>query len=94
MSLAMFAALGAMMPHFIDRYPYGVQGRAIAHLLLTPNPVRARFAMWAENHFSTWLQKTQGPRKWDEHVRFLEEGFAPFGDLLMTSASSPSANPI
>ncbi|MCE9591011.1 MAG: DUF1800 family protein [Planctomycetes bacterium] len=69
---------------------YEVAVRAIQHLELTPNPVRARFVMWAENHFSTWVRKTEGWRKWDEHAAFLRLGVAPFVDLLEASASSPA----
>jgi len=64
--------------------------RSLNHLLLTPNPVRARFLLWAENHFSTWLKKEGALPKWREHLRFAELGPAPFGDLLMASATSPA----
>ena len=64
--------------------------RAIAHLLRSPNPVRTRFVLWAENHFSTWIAKADELNKWSEHVRFLEMGAAPFGSLLKASATSPA----
>ena len=64
--------------------------RAISHLLVTPNPVRARFVLWAQNHFSTWIRKTEGNRKWDEHVAFCRLGPAPFDQLLLASAQSPA----
>ncbi len=54
------------------------------------NPVRARFTMFAENHFNTWLRKTGGGRKAQEHLRFARLGVAPFADLLLTSATSPA----
>jgi len=64
--------------------------RALQQLLLTPNPVRARFVMWTENHFSTWVDKVQNEPKWDEHLQFWQLGVAPFQDLLFTSATSPA----
>jgi uncharacterized protein (DUF1800 family) len=67
-----------------------VQRRALQHILTTPNPARARFVLWAENHFSTWIRKTEGPRKWAEHVEFERLGVAPFGDLLEASSRSPA----
>jgi uncharacterized protein (DUF1800 family) len=67
-----------------------VQQRAISHLLFSPNPVRARFVVWAENHFSTWIRKTEAPLKCDEHATFYGLGVSPFSDLLAASASSPA----
>ncbi|MFZ4777341.1 MAG: DUF1800 family protein [Terrimicrobiaceae bacterium] len=64
--------------------------RALAHLLRSPNPVRNRFVLWAENHFSTWIEKADPLNKWAEHKRFLELGAAPFGSLLKASATSPA----
>lgn len=64
--------------------------RAIAHLLRSPNPVRTRFVLWTENHFSTWIAKADELNKWPEHVRFLEMGAAPFSSLLRASATSPA----
>lgn len=64
--------------------------RSIVHLLRTPNPVRTRFVLWTENHFSTWIEKADPLNKWAEHERFLELGVAPFGTLLKASASSPA----
>jgi len=52
--------------------------------------VRARFLMWAENHFSTWASKDGVDEKSREHDRFLELGVAPFPDLLLASATSPA----
>jgi uncharacterized protein (DUF1800 family) len=63
---------------------------AFEYLLTDPNPVRARFVMWTENHFSTWLSKDGAPEKSREHDRFLELGIAPFSDLLLASATSPA----
>lgn len=64
--------------------------RSLAHLLRSPNPVRNRFVLWAENHFSTWIQKAEPLNKWAEHTRFLKLGAAPFGSLLKASATSPA----
>jgi hypothetical protein len=84
------AALGAAVAAFPGRGVGEVQRRAVMHALLTPNPARARFVWWAENHFSTWVRKTEGPRKWAEHVAFSRLGAAPFFDLLLASARSPA----
>lgn len=84
------AAIEAALPHWPGQGPYEVAHRAIAHLLLTPNPARTRFVHWAQNRFSTWIRKTEGPAKWQEHAAFLELGVAPFPDLLLASAESPA----
>ena len=63
---------------------------AVQYLLAAPNPVRAHFLMWTENHFSTWLRKVTLPSKQTEHQDFLQLGPAPFFDLLFTSATSPA----
>jgi hypothetical protein len=67
-----------------------VTGRTLSHLMLTPNPARARFVLWVENHFSTWIRKTGAETKWNEHVRFSALGAAPFDRLLFASAESPA----
>jgi len=64
--------------------------RSLAHLLRSPNPVRNRFVLWTENHFSTWIEKADALNKWAEHARFLELGAAPFGSLLKASTTSPA----
>ena len=64
--------------------------RAVEQWILTENPVRARFTAWAENHFSTWVEKTKAAPKWREHLDFSRVGVAPFGDLLSVSAHSPA----
>jgi len=77
------------------RYPNSssagdVQRRAIVEALSTTNPVRMRFTLWAQNHFSTWIRKTEARRKAEEHERFCALGIAPFADLLLASATSPA----
>ena len=67
-----------------------VAPRALQYLITDANPVRARFLMWAENHFSTWVNKDGPAEKSREHDRFLELGVAPFPDLLLASATSPA----
>lgn len=69
---------------------YDVVRRVLSHTLTTPNPVRARFVLWAQNHFSTYIRKTEGRRKADEHEAFARLGVAPFVDLLRSSATSPA----
>jgi uncharacterized protein (DUF1800 family) len=67
-----------------------VAPRALQYLISDANPVRARFLVWTENHFSTWLNKDGPAEKSREHDRFLELGVAPFPDLLLASAMSPA----
>ena len=64
--------------------------RALAQWIGTDNPVRARFTAWAENHFSTWINKTRAAPKWHEHLDFCRLGVAPFADLLSVSSHSPA----
>lgn len=85
------AALDLGLVHFAgDLDEYGVPRRALTHAILTPNPVRARFVLWVNNHFSTWIRKPEPDRKWAEHAAFSRLGAAPFLDLLSASASSPA----
>jgi Protein of unknown function (DUF1800) len=73
-----------------DAGVYAIQARVLRHALQTRNPARAWLVLWIENHFSTWIRKTQGARKWGEHLRFARLGGAPFPDLLTCSATSPA----
>ena len=70
--------------------PYQAATRAVSQWVCTENPVRARFTAWAENHFSTWIEKTRAAPKWREHLDFCRMGVAPFADLLAVSAHSPA----
>lgn len=79
----------------VSRYPdpenrRAVQNRVLDHAMMTDNPVRARWVLWVENHFSTWIRKTDAFPKWREHERFFTRGVAPFADLLQASATSPA----
>jgi hypothetical protein len=83
--------LESIHAQFADpRNGYQVAMGAIEYLLSEPNPVRARFMMWTENHFSTWLNKDGPLAKEREHESFLQLGPVPFFDLLFTSATSPA----
>jgi hypothetical protein len=73
-----------------DYYEYAVTRAAIQHSIGTRNPVWARFTWWAENHFSTWIRKSQGGPEWREHQTFLRLGPTSFRELLMASATSPA----
>jgi len=84
------AAMALVDFRYSDAAAGDVVPKALLELLLTRNPVRARFTLWAENHFSTWIQKDGSENKWSEHLRFLEAGVAPFRDLLFASATSPA----
>ena len=77
----------AWFPELSD---YQIRGRVITDLLATRNPVRARFVLFAQNHFSTWIAKTGAVAKWEEHRTFRNTGIARFQDLLLTSATSPA----
>lgn len=85
----------AMVEIMRVRYPNDRDGnqvveRALFEALSTGNPVRERFVFWAENHFSTWIQKAQGENKSVEHAEFSRLGVAPFSELLFASATSPA----
>ncbi len=80
--------LEAQFPNQRDNYQ--VTSAAIEYLLTEPNPVRARFVMWTENHFSTWINKVGASAKAREHASFMQLGPVPFFDLLYTSATSPA----
>ena len=64
--------------------------RGLLGTLLAENSVRERYTHFVANHFTTWVQKIDGDRKWDEYQRFLGLGIAPFGDLLQASSQSPA----
>ena len=64
--------------------------RALYQAINSENPVRTRFTAFIENHFSTWINKTNAAPKWHEHVAFSKLGIAPFIDLLKGSARSPA----
>ncbi|MEZ6233127.1 MAG: DUF1800 family protein [Phycisphaerales bacterium] len=88
------AELAAMAPGLIwfedGRYNYGPPRRVLEHAFYTPNPARTRFVLWASNHFSTWIRKVEGDRKWAEHAELARLGPARFQDLLFASARSPA----
>ncbi|MES2980754.1 MAG: DUF1800 family protein [Verrucomicrobiota bacterium] len=75
---------------FSDGNEYNLRGRVITHLLATKNPVRSRFTLFAQNHFSTWMAKTGVGAKWRENQEFRDVGMTRFHDLLLTSATSPA----
>ena len=72
------------------RSTYDVPRRALHEAVVTGTPVQARFALWAQNHFSTWVRKVEAQRKSDEHDRFAALGVSDFHTLLITSAAGPS----
>ncbi|MBY0260844.1 MAG: DUF1800 domain-containing protein, partial [Phycisphaerales bacterium] len=72
------------------RSNYDVPRRALHEAVATGTPVQARFTLWAQNHFSTWVRKVEAQRKSDEHDRFAALGVADFHSLLMASAAGPS----
>lgn len=72
------------------RSGYDVPRRAIQQAIVSTNPVRTRLVLWEQNHFSTWVRKTEAWRKMDEHEAFSRVGAARFGDLLRLSATSPA----
>ena len=64
--------------------------RALNQWIASDNPVRSRFTAWVENHFSTWINKTEPASEWYSHLNFCRLGVAPFSDLLSVSAHSPA----
>ncbi|PCJ60307.1 MAG: hypothetical protein COA79_09045 [Planctomycetota bacterium] len=77
--------------YYNNRFDYNVPAlKSIVHLTKTQGPLRARFVMWAENHFSTWINKVQPQIKIREHQAFLKQGIGSFKNLLLTSAFSPA----
>lgn len=78
------------MVWFAENNDYQIRGRVITDLLATRHPVRARFVLFAQNHFSTWMAKTGAAAKWEEHRTFRNTGIARFRDLLLASATSPA----
>ena len=81
------AHAAVMFPETSD---YHVRGRVITDLLTTRHPARARFALFVQNHFSTWMSKAGSTAKWEEHRTFRDAGLTRFQDLLLTSATSPA----
>ena len=75
---------------FPDGNEYNLRGRVVCHLLASRNPVRSRFSLFAQNHFSTWMAKTGAGAKWRENQEFRDAGITRFHDLLLTSATSPA----
>ncbi|MEM7309215.1 MAG: DUF1800 family protein [Planctomycetota bacterium] len=84
------AALGYARAQLWGNGQYDTAMSTLHHALRTDNPARTRLVAWVENHFSTWMGKTQGPAEWREHDRFLALGAAPFAELLIASATSPA----
>ncbi|MCP3920607.1 MAG: DUF1800 family protein [bacterium] len=84
------ATVGLALAMRGDHVNGNYQRWVVSHLLRTPNPVRARLCAWIENHFSTYGGKTGYPSEWREHLDFQELAAAPFGELLLSSATSPA----
>jgi len=73
-----------------DVFNHAVGRATVIHATRTDNPARMRYLFWLENHFSTWIGKTQGASEWREHLRYAKLGPAPFGEILLASATSPT----
>lgn len=69
--------------------PYGASQFALRIALTTGQPVRERFALFIDNHFSTWGGKTGVPSEWGDHRRYQDAGLAPFHSLLTVALTSP-----
>lgn len=82
------AAIGTAIANMSAPYEYQVRTAVLMHTQRTSNPVRARFVGWVENHFSTWMGKVGAASEWSERRAYTELGFAPFSELLLTSATS------
>ncbi len=85
-----------MIANALDAQFYGQNAserlvqKALYEAVIDPNPVRQRFVLWTQNHFSTWMEKAGREKKRREHEAFARLGVAPFFHLLLTSATSPA----
>lgn len=77
-----------MFPNYYD-YNHAPMS-VIKHLAKTSNPAQARFTIWAQNHFSTWLNKVEPQRKRQESNFFFEKGISSYKQMLNTSSTSPA----
>ncbi len=68
----------------------GLRWAVLAKAVFTDFPVRERATAFLENHFSTWIAKTDAWREWGENALFRRLAFSSFDALLATSASSPA----
>ncbi|MBL8763924.1 MAG: DUF1800 family protein [Phycisphaerae bacterium] len=73
-----------------ERSDYDVPRRVLSEVIATPNPARARAVLWIENHFSTWIRKSEAERQWSQHVAYWQLGPGVFRELLFASAQSPA----
>ena len=73
-----------------ERLAYDAGRLLLSYALRTDNPLRTRFVLWVDDHFSTWAGKTGAPSEWVEHQRYARLGLAPFQELLTASATSPT----
>lgn len=83
-------ALDAARSRLLSPGEYNVRFSTLDHLLRTDNAVRARFTLWLENHFSTWMRKASPGPEWREYQALHAIGPVAFGELLLTSATSPA----
>ncbi len=60
----------------------------LARLQRPTAEVRERLALFWDNHFSTFVHKTNPQSEWNEYGRFREAGLGHFRDLLGVSAHS------
>ena len=67
-----------------------VVSRVAAEALITDNPLRTRFVFWLNNHFSSWIRKTEAEPKWQDYLVWDTLGPAPFNALLAASTHSPA----
>jgi hypothetical protein len=84
------AALDAARIRLLNANAFQVQHTTLHHLVQTNNPARARFTLWLQNHFSTWIRKASPGPEWREYQALHELGPAPFSELLLASATSPA----
>ncbi|CAN5767343.1 hypothetical protein BH11PLA1_BH11PLA1_04200 [soil metagenome] len=82
------AIAASVMKNLIQRNDNDLVQRYISQQNRTDTPALARLNVWTQNHFTTWLRKVEGDRKWEEYQRLARLGGAPLGDLLLASATS------
>lgn len=76
---------------FPNYYDYNHAAMSVMlHLAKTGNPLQARFKIWAQNHFSTWLNKVEPQRKRFESDTYFNLDISSFREFLFTSATSPA----
>ncbi len=84
------STIAAGVTRYSEQNINDVPRRVIHQTIATDAPVRARLTLWIQNHFSTWIRKTEPDRKWDEHLRTCALDASSFTEAVVSSATSPA----